>query len=484
MPDTKLFSSFFCKISFFFIILFFNLIINTGLSAIEIKRIEIIGSTIELDMKEYIKNIKGDLSRKDIEAIGVKVTYEYHEMGYTTSYVEKLTVRDNGLLEIHIKESKILGVNITGISGKEKNGIELLFNSLTGNIYNKYKIEKKAASIKREHNLEAVQIYPINYGDSADVFLSIKLTKKSAGNFYGGIGFEPIYGISPYLGYYHPFTDTALDLYAKAGYREGKFRKAEGDIKFFLFPDNDPRGFYIGSNAAMYLERWESRGSDYRRISLSPVLGYRVIYQYLILDFFANEIISDIENYKDTDNNKSRDYDSRITLELGFSNRADLLLKKDATDIKLSVSSGKSDLFKKYYLISSGEFKSTIAPFAWLRIKPALYSYYTTSDERFYWQYVYDKRLLGFFNDYTASKWKSTAGLDFEFEIVPQFFYSGPFINTGYFLDESLDWQSRTGGGLMGVIEFTNSYIGVYFAWDLSKGPSKGGLSILAGGTF
>ena len=83
-----------------------------------------------------------------------------------------------------------------------------------------------------------------------------------------------------------------------------------------------------------------------------------------------------------------------------------------------------------------------------------------------------DKRLLGFFDDYTASNWKNTAGLDLEFEIVPQFFYSGPFVNTGYFRNESLEWTSRTGGGIMGVFEFKNSYIGIYFAWDLSKGPS------------
>jgi hypothetical protein len=483
MKITITHASFCYRILIFFIISIFNLIISTGLSAIEIKHVEIIGSTVELEQKEYVKTIKGNLSEKDIEAIGIKVTNEYHNKGYTTSYVEKLQVLESGLLEIHVKESKIAAVSITGVTGKEKNEIELLFTALIGYIYNRAELERKAEAIKRLYNLGSVRIYPVNYEDSGDVFLSIKTSKKSAGDFYGGIGFEPIYGISPFLGYYHPFTDTALDLYTKAGYRDGKFRRAEGDVKLFLFPDNDPGGFYIGSNAAIFLERWESRDKDYRRISLSPALGYRAIYQYLILDLFANEIISEISDYK-SDEKKFRDYDTRLTLEIDLSNKGNLLSKKDATGLKLTASSGKSDLSEKIYIISSAEFKTSLAPFSRLRISPGIYSYYTTMDERYFWQYVYDKRLLGFFNDYTASKWKNIAGLDFEFEIVPQFFYAGPFVNTGYFKDEALEWKSKTGGGLMGVFEFKNSYIGIYYAWDLSRGPSEGGLSILAGGSF
>jgi outer membrane protein assembly factor BamA len=483
MKTSKTHSCFFNKILIFIFLVVFNLKFSSLLSAIEIKHAEITGSTIELEAKEYVKSVKGDLSEKDIEAIGIKVTNEYHNKGYTTSYVEKLELHQNGILEIHVKESKIAAVSVTGIEGKEKNEIEFLLKPLIGSIYNRNELEKKAETLKRLYNLGSVQIYPVNYKDSSDVFLSIKTNKKSTGDFYGSIGFEPIYGLSPSLGYYRPFTDTALDLYAKAGYREGKFRRAEADLKFFLFPDNDPKGFYIGSNAAMFLEHWESYDRDYRRISLSPALGYRAIYQYLIFDLYANEIISEISDYK-TEGKKFRDYDTRITLEVEISDKTNLLSKKDATGLKLAASSGKSDLSEKIYIIYSGELKSSFSPFSRLRVSPGIYSYYTTMKERFFWQYVYDKRLLGFYNDYTASKWKNTAGLDFEFEFVPQFFYAGPFVNTGYFQDEMLKWKSRTGGGLMGTLEFKNSYIGIYYAWDLSKGPSKGGISIIAGGSF
>ncbi len=483
MRISKILPGYFRRISILIFLMSFNLIFSAAISAIEIKQMEIIGSTIDLDIKKYVKTIKGDLSEKDIESIGIRVTNEYHNRGYTTSYVEKLEVSRNGILEIYVKESKIADISITGVGGREKSEIEFLLNSLNGSIYNRNELQKKAETLKRLYNLGSVQIYPVNYKDSSDVFLSVKINKKSSGDFYGGIGFEPIYGLSPYLGYYHPFSDTAIDLFAKAGYREGKFRRAEGDVKFFLFTDNEPRGFYMGSNAAMFLEHWESYGRDYRRISLTPALGYRAIYRYLIMDIYANEIISEISDYK-TEGENFRDYDTRITLEIEITNKINLLSKKDATGLKLAASSGKSDLSKKVYVISSCELKSPFLPFSRLRITPGLYSYYTTMKERYFWQYVYDKRLLGFYGDFTASKWKNTAGLDFEFEFIPQFLYAGPFVNTGYFQDEELKWKSRTGGGMMGTLEFKNSYIGIYFAWDLSKGPSNGGVSVIAGGSF
>ena len=463
------------------IILIFIFALN--LFAIEINRAEIIGSSVDLDIAESLIDIKGDFSEQDIEAIGIKITNEYHAKGYTTSYVEKLAVNKDGVLKIHVKESRILAINVSGAKGKEKEEVESLFKSFIGNVYNRYLLEKRAETVKYEYNLSAVKIYPVNYKDTSDVFLSVMVEKKTKGNFYGGIGFEPIYGITPMLGYYHPFADSAVDIYSRVGYRDDKVRRAEGDVKYFLFTNNSAGAIYIGANISMFVEQWESRDKEYERKSLSPVLGYRYMYKYLILDLYFSETASNIEDYKDNDKT-FRDYDSRLTLDLGFSNKVNLLSKKDSTDIKLSVSSGKSDLNEKVYLISSAEGKSAASLSTNLRIIPRLYSYYTTSNERYFWQYVYDKRLLGFFNKYTASKWKNTAEMAIEYEIIPQFIYAGPFVNYGYFLNEFDKWTSKAGGGVKSTIELKNAYIEIYYAWDLSKGPSEGGLAVLAGGRF
>ncbi|MBN2038657.1 MAG: hypothetical protein JW864_01350 [Spirochaetes bacterium] len=452
-------------------------------SALDIKKIELIGNTIDLEVSDEIKNTEGELSRNDIKAIGIKITNEYHDKGYTTSYVDKLVRRKDGTLEIHIKESVILGVNIIGADDENKKKIEYAFNMLTATLFNKYKTEKVAGIIKNRFNLKSVRIYPVNYNDTGDVFLSINITEKSKGEFYGGIGFEPVYGIAPELGYYRPFTNAAVDLYSKAGYRDNKFRRAEGDLKLFIFTGNSASGIYIGTKASMFLDEWESRDYEYKRTSLSPVIGYRSIYQYAVIDIYMTEIISDIKNYENNDE-KFRDYDTRGTIEIGLLNSSSMLSEKDATKLAIAFSSGINDLNDKYYIISSGELKTAFSPFSWMRIVPNLYSYYTSSGQRYFWQYIYDKRLLGFFNDYTTSKWKNSAGLEIELELIPQFLYTGPFANTGYFLDEFDEWKNKTGTGVKASFEFSSVYLEIYYAWDASGSPSKGGLSILAGGRF
>ena len=97
----------------------------------------------------------------------------------------------------------------------------------------------------------------------------------------------------------------------------------------------------------MFLEQWESSDQEYRTISLSPVLGYRAIYQYLILDLYVNEIISEIYDY-DIRRKKFAITTHVLHLNLEISDRTNLLSKKDATRLKLTASSGKTDFSEKY----------------------------------------------------------------------------------------------------------------------------------------
>lgn len=459
------------------------LILHSAAYAIEITRVIVTGNTIDFDTITEIRNTRGDLSKKDIENLGVKITNAYNEQGYTTSYVDKLILRGSGILEIHVKESKILDISITGVTGYKAREIKEEFAPLKNRVYNKYSVQRTASIIRGKYGLGNIKIYPVNYKDSGDVFLSVRLQEEIKGDFYGGIGYEPIYGITPELGYYYPFTGTSLNLFATAGYGNGRFRKAEGDLRFFFFSAGSSGGLYAGTKISMFIDQWESRDIEYKRTSLSPLLGYRYFDQSLVIDLYFNEIITDLENYND-DDETFRDYDSRLTLDITYSNRSALLSKREATEIKLSSAAGISDVSEKVYVISSGEIRTTAAPLVWLRFIPRLYTRYTSSAERYYWAYVYDIRLLGFFDDYSASKWKNTAGLDIEFELVPRFIYAGPFINTGYFLDEYDEWKQDTGTGAKLSINYKNTYFEIYYAWDISAGPSEGGLSVLAGGRF
>jgi len=77
-----------------------------------------------------------------------------------------------------------------------------------------------------------------------------------------------------------------------------------------------------------------------------------------------------------------------------------------------------------------------------------------------------------------------TAGLDAEFEIVPSFFFMGPFVNGGRFLDEDARGRSASGVGMRGSIEHRGTMASLSYAWDASAGPSRGGVYIAAESLF
>lgn len=467
---------------FIFLYIFF---IISYIYAQKITNFKLIGNTLDLGIEKMLKKMlveeKSDLDRKDIESIGTRVTNEYHQLGYTTTYVDRLVLKKDGVLEIYIRESRILKVNISGADSKDVRDIELMIVPVKSEVYNKFDIERRVERIKRIYDFHDAKIYAINYKDSGDVFLSVKLEKKVRGNFYGGIGVNPIYGFSPSLGYFYPFKDSALDLFSRAGYRDGEFRRLEGDAKYFFFTDETNIAYYFGVKSSRLLEVWETIDKEYTVLSITPITGVRYIHRYIMLDLRLNEIVASIDNYRD---DKFINYDTRLALEIEVSNRFRLLVKDDSTDLKLSLSAGKSELNPEGYIISALYFKTSIMPFSWLRFIPQAHIYYTGSDERFLHSYVYDRHLIGFFDDFTASRWKNMGGVDTEIEVITQRFYAGPFINSGYFKDEFDNWKRETGGGVKGKISYRRLLVEIYFAWDLSEGPSSGGLFITGGSRF
>ncbi len=470
--------------AFFFMLIFFAF--ARDLPAIEIKTIILIGSSIDINIDDIIEKRAGDFTREEIESIGARITDEYQERGYTTSYVEKLIVKADGRLEIHIRESRIAGLKISGVDEKEERGIKAIIAPEPGEIYNRFILEKRAEDIKKRYKLDSVKLHPVNYEDSADVFLAVKAEKRSRGNFYGGINVEPVYGITPELGYIYPFDDSGINLFARAGYRDGSFRKVEGNIIYFTAVDESDKAassVYFGVNSCRQIDIWMSRDTEYTTLSVNPAVGMKYAAGYIILDVSAGEIISNIKKYRHEDENIN-DYDTRLIADADFSNRRYMLNSRDVSGIRLTASGGISGLEEKGYLTASCRMKGVVSPLTSLRFIPRINCFYTTSDERFYWNYVYNIDLLGFPEDYTASNWKNGAALDIEYEITPDFLFAGPFVNSGLFRDEAGDWKTKTGGGVKCELIYKKVSIDIYFAWDLSKSASDGGLYVLAGGRF
>ena len=455
---------------------------GTPAYAVEIKDIILFGNTIDIDFDALLDGKRGDLSEREIESLGVLITDAYHRRGYTTSYVDRFILRKDGVLEIYIRESRILGLKVSGIADPQAGEIQSMLVPRIGEIYNKFTLRERVGLVKQKYNLREIRIRTVNYEDRGDVFLSVKVEKRM-GVLYGGIAVEPIYGLTPEIGYFYPFGDSAINLVSRAGYRDGDFRKIEGDCTYTITAVNSGKwGFFVGVNSTRLMERWESMDRDYTTLSASPVIGTNVLIKgTLLFKIYIREIITKLNDYREEE---YLDYDSRLTADLIYSNKYYLLKKRESTDLKLSLSAGRSELDDGGYVSSTASFKTSLSLFSWLRLIPRFNSYYTTSEERFSWVYVFGSDLRGFFDDFTASKWKNAGGLDLEFEISPEFLYVGPFINSGYFKDEYDEWITKTGGGINCSITFRGLFLQIYYAWDFSLSPAEGGLYILASSRF
>jgi len=109
---------------------------------------------------------------------------------------------------------------------------------------------------------------------------------------------------------------------------------------------------------------------------------------------------------------------------------------------------------------------------------------YTTSDERIHWDYVFGNGIRGIFNDYTASSWKNSGGIDFEFELSRDFLYFGPFIDAGYYLDESNVWEKTYSSGVLMELIYGKISANFIYGFDISKGYSSGGFIVYLNGSF
>jgi len=454
--------------------------------ALELVSIKLIGNTVDIGQDALFRDRKGLISSKELESISVDITNAYHKKGYTTSYVEKLIMRKDGILEIHVRESRILGLKVTGIDDSKIKEIKSLLVPEIGTLYNKFDLEGRVRAVKEIFKLKTIRIDILNYKDTGDVFLSVQVEKRGLDRFFGGIGFEPIYGVSPQIGYLYNTKKSAVRLLSSAGYRDGDFRKLTGELKYWPITARDGRpGIFMGIKSERLIETWESQDKEYKTTSVCPFLGITIpftIYRLILFDAYLLERVTRLFNY-DYDEYEYDDYDTRITVRLWYSDRFIRIRKRETTDIRVSVSGGRSRLSNEYWN-STVNLKSSLSPFVWMRLVPMFIMHYTSSDERFSWHYVFDRNLPGFFDDFTASSWKNVAGLYCEFEISPEFFYIGPFANSGYFLDEDNNWKLKSGGGIKGEIYYQRLHLQIYYAYDLSSSPSEGGFYITASSKF
>ncbi|MFC1668777.1 hypothetical protein ACFL20_00170 [Spirochaetota bacterium] len=460
-------------------VLLFILVFSSNASAVFVKGFRVVGKTVDIDLSHIIATEKQEMSREKIKSIGKSIKKEYHKLGYKACYIKKIIIGKDGFIEIYLHESKIMGIMVSGVEESKCREIEAFLLPVSGEIFNVNTLNKRTEMAKRIFNLGRIRLSPKRI-EGDHIFIAVTVKKKE-GEFYGQVAWDMAYGISPLIGYYHPFEKTALDISVLAGFTNEDFRRIEGSVKFFLFSEKNQSAFYFGGRSGMIVDRWEVFQIDYETVFGTPVTGFLYRYWLFSLDFNFSERIMKIKDYPNFDD---LIYDSRLSIDLLLSNNDMVIDKRRVWNVLFNMSGGWDNLNDFLYFITSIEAKKPLFPFQWLRAIPKFNLFYTTSNKRLFWSYVYDFDLIGFFDDLTATRFKIVFGLDLEFEILNDQLYIGPLINSGYFIDESDKWTFKTGTGIRGLVKISNLMLIISYSWDITGHPENGGVLFMVEGKF
>lgn len=252
---------------------FFPLSVHAAANGVTVVRIELVGNSVDVGIDKYKNGRPLPSSRIEIESFAAGITDLYHRKGYTTSHVEKMSVTKEGILQIYIRESKILDVDITGVDADVAARAKGILVPAEGELYNRLQLHERGKLCQRVLDLDSIKIIPLNYRDTADVKLMVEVKQSSPGKLEGGIGYEPVYGILPRIGFFYRYRNSALYAGSEGGYRNGEFKKISGILKYMMSAGRNSIKLYGSIRGETVKDVWESKNIEYTARSLSASVG-------------------------------------------------------------------------------------------------------------------------------------------------------------------------------------------------------------------
>ncbi len=448
------------------------------LHAFEVRSVVIKGKTVDLDLSPVTGIKDEDLSEKKIKLLGAQVVNIYHSSGYTAAVIEKSVLRKDGVLEIYLNEGRIEGISIRGVEGETGEEVRAFLEPEMGKVFNEGSIRRRIRSIRSLLDLGRISIDP-KRSPEGNVILLVNAGRRK-GSFYGRVGADMIYGVSPAIGYWYPGKGYTFDIQAVAGIKDGEARRLEGLLEYLGRSDSGGPGLLFALNGGRRIERWESRDLEYYRERGSVEAGANIFCGPLNIRSYIGFNYERLEDYPDSD----LLMEPSFTLELIQSSYSRVLNKREAVYTGIKGTGGWESINNRYFFSGSFHGVYPFFIFSSLRLVPRFLVSYISSDERCLWSYVFDNNMMGIFDDYTASKWKNVAGLDAEYEISRSQVFIGPFINSAYFINEEDEWDKKTGTGIKAIVHYGSLRFKIIYGWDIDESAGEGGIYFIIEGRF
>jgi len=439
------------------------------------------GNTVDIGLGELAKGVSAASSKTDLESLATAVTDRYHDLGYTTTFVEKVTVGKGGVVEVTVRESKIAGITVRGVSGGTASRISSMLRPVEGELYNAHVLRRRSIEARRRLDISSINISVENLDGTGDVSLVVTARDSIMGKVHGEVSYEPIYGLSPILAYSHRMERLTLYMLGNAGIRQGEFRKKEGFLRLSS-GITESWHIFVDYGWTGKTDVWESAEVEYRERTHRPSAGMGIQIGGFKFEISCVRSCIDLQNYPAAEGGYS-ELSAKALAE--YRDTGVLVQRRDGKRFSITTSTGKSTLEDGYFMTGEGMAVVTWSPALWLTFRSRLLGQYTTAGERYYRFYVYDRFLPGFMDDYSSTRTRGVMGIETEFELYPDTLYFGPLVNAGRFRSETdPSWSNATGAGASVSARVGNFGFQAVYAWDITGDVNDGSFLVTADGTF
>ncbi len=427
-------------------------------------KVIVAGLTAPLDIADMENQTVA--SKQQAKAMAMTLTNKLHESGYTTSYVSHYEIQNDNCT-LFVVESRIAQIQIVPDT-RVKAMLEKDLSVLKGTVYNKYTVYELISRVKQTYMLQSVTIDVVNYNDSSDVRLIIRV--KAATFFYAfEIAIQPIYGVVPLLTVSEPLFKTIGTQQVQVGFNEERVTLTKASIEFMNH--KSVCGWHVGSELYREYGQWERYNMPFTVTGLKPFLGMGSIFNIGVFDC-ALFLYGKFSYLKVSDHNAiALNIPEDITTkgcELSFkaTDKVRSITKKNMS-VAMSFFGGKSN---EEYLCQSR--LSVFLPLQvthTLYIIPAGYSFYTNSKNRMHAEYVFDSYLLGYEARYTATQSRHIAGFECMYELIYEMLFCSVFTNAGLYKDEYGQWTNTANAGLSADLYYHSVTATAGCAWNIHE---------------
>ncbi len=438
--------------------------------------VEISGRKADVDLSDIIRPEKSLYDEADLKKICVDITDRYHSLGYTAFRIRKAVLKKDGSVSLEFLEPAVEEISVTG-AGSDENVIQGEIYT-RGAVFNELLLAENMKQLKEKLSLRRLSVNLKKLSEDR-ILINVTAVKRII-NFGISAGSSLIYGAisnisfditSGYSVISAEFETTAWikDAYYNKGILS--FKHNAGDSFFWLFTADYKNSSDYSDNAGASVYKSESSsaeifaGYNHRAVRTEFGLSGEYSYSNQLAGFDKGLIFSG------------------ITCDIGYDDKAYRIdpLDNMAGEIKWSV--GRNYIEENISSRLETKGKISIPVSASASLVAGIDFRYTSEDDRYFHEYVFDNSFPVRRDDFIASQWRTVSEVGVMFDLYNRVLFLSPAIAGACY-----DYINRTEDVYSACLKLimNSPYLSgeIVYSCEIKENPGSGVLGFSANAVF